>query len=64
MYPSPSPIQLLNEGSYDIYLTPPIEKTVLAGPLRLDGVDGDVVDLIALDTDTPGEVELKVMPAP
>jgi hypothetical protein len=64
MYPSPSPIQLLNEGSYDIYLTPPIEKTVLAGPLRLDVVDGDVVDLIALDTDTPGEVELKVMPAP
>jgi len=63
-YPAPSPIQALNAGSYDVYVTPVGEKTVLGGPLRLDLVNGDVVDLLALDTDTPGVVELKVVPAP
>ena len=64
IYPAPSPIQPLLTGSYDVYVTPVGEKTVLAGPLRLDVVNGDVIDLIALDTDTPGVVELKVLPAP
>jgi hypothetical protein len=62
-YPSPSPIQNLNTGSYDVYVTLPAEKTPLADPLRLDIVDGDVVDLLLLDTDTPGVIEVKVIPA-
>ena len=63
-YPSPSPIQALGTGSYDVYVTLLGEKTPLADPLRLDVVNGDIVDLILLDTDTPGVIELKVMPAP
>jgi hypothetical protein len=63
-YPSPSPIQALATGSYDIYITPFPEKTLLADPLRLDVVNGEIVDLILLDTDTPGVIEPKVMPAP
>ena len=63
-YPSPSPIQALATGSYDIYITPLTEKTLLADPLRLDVVNGEIVDLILLDTDTPGVIEPKVMPAP
>jgi len=63
-YPSPSPIQALATGSYDIYITPFGEKTLLADPLRLDVVNGEIVDLILLDTDTPGVIDLKVVPAP
>lgn len=63
-YPSPSTIQALGTGSYDIYITPLTENTIVAGPLRLDVVNGDIVDLILLDTDTPGVIDLKVMPAP
>jgi hypothetical protein len=64
LYPSPSSIQPLVAGSYDIYVTPLVEKTVLAGPLRVDVANGDIVDLILLDTDTPGVIDLKVVPAP
>jgi hypothetical protein len=63
VYPSPSSIQALGTGSYDIYVTLISDQVPLADPLRLDVVDGDVVDLILLDTDTPGVIEVKVMPA-
>ena len=61
-YPSPSPIQALDTGSYDVYVTLVSDRIPLGDPLRLDIVDGDVVDLILLDTDTPGVPEIKVMP--
>ena len=61
-YPSPSPIQALDTGSYDVYVTLVSDRIPIGDPLRLDIVDGDVVDLILLDTDTPGVPELKVMP--
>ena len=64
IYPSPSAIQALNTGSYDIYVTVRSEKTLVAEPLRLDIINGDIVDVILLDTDTPGVIEVKVMPAP
>jgi hypothetical protein len=38
------------------------DRIPIGDPLRLDIVDGDVVDLILLDTDTPGVPEIKVMP--
>ena len=63
-YPAPSSIQTLNTGSYDIYVTLVSDRIPIGDPLRLDVVDGDVVDLILLDTDTPGVLEVKVMPAP
>ena len=63
IYPAPSSIQTLNTGSYDIYVTLTSDQVPLADPLRLDIVDGDVVDLILLDTDTPGVIEVKVVPA-
>ena len=62
-YPAPSPIQALDTGSYDIYVTLVSDQVPLADPLRLDVVDGDIVDLLVLDTDTPGVIEIKVMPA-
>jgi hypothetical protein len=64
VYPSPSTIQALDTGSYDIYVTLVSDRIPLADPLRLDVVNGDVVDLLILDTDTPGVIEVKVMPAP
>ena len=62
-YPSPSPIQALDTGSYDIYVTLVSDRIPLADPLRLDVVNGDIVDLLVLDTDTPGVIEVKVLPA-
>ena len=63
LYPSPSPIQALATGSYDIYVTLVSDRIPLVDPLRLDVVNGDIVDLIVLDTDTPGIIEVKVLPA-
>ena len=63
LYPSPSPIQALATGSYDIYVTLVSDRIPLVDPLRLDVVYGDIVALIVMDTDTPGSIEVKVLPA-
>ena len=48
----------LASGSYDIYVTEFLEKVVLAGPYRVDVVIGDVVELIIVDTDDPGVLDV------
>ncbi len=48
----------LASGSYDIYVTEFFEKVVLAGPYRVDVVIGDVVELIIVDTDDPGVLDV------
>jgi len=40
-------------GNYEIYITVPGEKTVLAGPVLLDIADRDVVETLILDTVDP-----------
>ena len=39
----------LQEGSYEIYLTPAAETTVITGPIALDASFGDVYEFIAYD---------------
>jgi len=49
-------------GSYDIYVTLPNEKTVIGGPLRINVIDGDVVELMLFDTVDPAVVDIRVLP--
>ncbi len=52
-------------GSFDMYLTPPGDKTIiLAGPVRINPVLGDVIDAIALDTVDPATAEIRFLPQP
>lgn len=48
----------LATGSYDLYLTEFNDKTVLAGPYRLDLVLGDIVDMVAVDTVDPAVLDI------
>lgn len=50
------------QGSYDVYVTVPNEKTIIGGPLRIDVVDGDVVELMLFDTVDPAVVDIRVIP--
>jgi hypothetical protein len=47
-------------GNYDLILTLPGEKTLIAGPIRLDIVNGDVVELLILDTVDPAIAEVAI----
>lgn len=60
----PSFIVALNAGSFDIYLTPFGDKTIiLAGPVQIDPVLGDVIDAIALDIVVdPATAEIRIIP--
>ena len=51
-------------GSYDIYVTVAGEKTVIAGPVRLDVDVGDIVDLVILDNTDPAIADLLFVPFP
>lgn len=48
----------LEAGSYDIYITEFNNKTVLAGPYRVDVVLGDIVDLAVVDTVDPAVLDV------
>ncbi len=55
----------LDSGSFDIYLTPFGDKTIiLAGPESITPVFGDVIDAIALDTFDPATAEIRFLPQP
>ena len=54
----------LAEGSFDLYLTVPGEKTIIAGPVRVDAALGDVIDAIALDTVDPATADIVLIPLP
>jgi hypothetical protein len=47
-------------GNYDLILTLPGEKTLIAGPIRLDLVNGDVVELLIMDTVDPMIAEVAI----
>jgi len=57
-------ISSLNAGSYDLYLTLPGEKTVIAGPLRIDAALGDIIDPVALDTIDPATAQISIVSPP
>ena len=48
----------LTSGSYDIYVTEFTQKVVLAGPYSIDVVIGDVVEMLIVDTDDPGVLDV------
>jgi hypothetical protein len=51
-------------GSYDVYITPTREKTVLDGPVSLEAALGDVFEAVLLDRVDPALAEFKLLPAP
>ena len=51
-------------NQYDIYLTVPTEKTILAGPIALDAQAGDVVEGVIYDTVDPNVAKLVFIPLP
>ena len=52
-------------GSYDIYVTPTGEKTVITGPYRMDLALGDIFDIIVLDNlADPAIVDILPIPLP
>ena len=53
-----SPASGLASGSYDIYVTELVEKVILAGPYRIDVVIGDVVEIVIMDTEDPGMLDV------
>jgi hypothetical protein len=48
----------LTAGSYDLYVTEFQDKSVLAGPYRVDVSVGDVIDMIILDTVDPAVLDV------
>ena len=48
----------LEAGSYDVYITEVNDKTVLAGPYRLNLVLGDIVDMAVVDTVDPAVLDI------
>ena len=53
-----SPQLQRSAGSYDIYVTGPGTKDVLAGPYPIDLALGDVVFLVAVDNVDPSTVDI------
>ena len=49
-------------GSYDLYATLPGEKTILGGPVTIDVVDGDVVEIMLFDMVDPAVVDIRILP--
>ena len=55
----------LAAGSYDLYITPNGEQTVIAGPYRIDIALGDIVDLVVIDNlGDPAIVDFVPIPLP
>ena len=61
---TPPLLNNLQAGSFDLYVTTPGEKTVIAGPLRLDVALGDVVDTIVYDNVDPATADIVIVPLP
>ena len=62
IYSLPSPTLAYDTGSYDMYVTIAGEKTILAGPLQIDVVLGDVVEIIFIDNTDPAVVDFLILP--
>ena len=59
-----APVVSVIAGAYDLYLTVPLEKTIIAGPQRIDLVLGDVAELVFFDTVDPATAEIRILPNP
>jgi hypothetical protein len=57
-----SPTLAYDTGSYDLYLTLPDEKTIVAGPMQFDLTIGDNVEVFFIDTVDPATAEILVVP--
>ena len=51
-------------GSYDLYVTAAGDRTAIAGPLRIDAANGDIFEVVILDTADPVVAELRLVPPP
>ena len=58
------PVTSFKAGSYDLYVTGRGDKVALAGPIRIDAADGDIVDLVLLDTADPNVLQILEVPVP
>jgi len=56
-----SPTLALPAGSYDMYVTVVDEKTIVAGPLQIDVVLGDVVEVFIIDTVDPALADFLIL---
>ena len=61
-YSLPSLSLAFDAGSYDLYTTVAGEKTIVAGPLQIDVVLGDIVEVIIVDTVDPATADFLVLP--
>jgi len=61
-YSLPSPTLAYDTGSYDMYVTIGGEKTILAGPVQIDVVLGDVIEIYLVDNTDPAVVDLLILP--
>ena len=61
-YSLASPSLAFDTGSYDMYVTVVGEKTIVAGPLQIDVVLGDVVEVIIVDTVDPATADFLILP--
>mgnify|MGYP001817944046 CR=1 FL=1 len=59
-----APTLTLGEGEFDLYITAPGEKTVIAGPYPIDAVLGELVELLIVDTVDPATAEIIDITAP
>ncbi len=60
-YSLASPSLAFDTGSYDMYVTVVGEKTIVAGPLQIDVVLGDVVEVIIVDTVDPATADFLIL---
>jgi hypothetical protein len=59
-----SPVFRLTAGSFELYVTPRGEKTILEGPVAFDTVLGGIYEGILLDRTDPALAEFRFFPAP
>lgn len=52
------------EGSHDLYVTTSGEKTILAGPVRIEAALGGIIDVLAVDAVDPAVAEIRFIPRP
>ena len=58
-----SPIQIpINAGDYEIHVTDNGEKTLLAGPIPLNALNGDVFEVILYDNVDPNIIDVVFIP--
>ena len=62
VYSRLSPTLAYSPGSYDMYLTTLGEKTIIAGPVTIDVVDGDVVEVMFFDNVDPAIADIRILP--